>query len=98
MRARKLKIDFSKFLSFVLFAALLLLIISFTFLPKYTRIKELTEENEALSRQIEEVKQEIATLRKDLRSFKEGPFYLEKMAREHLGAAKENEVVVQIEE
>ena len=98
MQVRSLKIDFVKLLGFALLAVIILLIISFTFLPKYTTIRELAEENEALSKKIDEVKAEIGTLKEDLEHLKEDPFYLEKVAREQLGAVKDNEVVIKIEE
>jgi cell division protein FtsB len=98
MQERFLKVDFVKLIGFVLLSLLILVIISFTFLPKYTTIRELTEENELLSKRMDEVKQEIKTLKEDLEHLKEDPFYLEKIAREQLGAVKDNEVVIKIEE
>jgi cell division protein FtsB len=95
---KNLKIDFVKLIGFVVLGLVIVLIISFTFLPKYTTIRELTEENEALSKRIDEVKKEIQTLKEDLTHLKEDPFYLEKIARDQLGAAKDNEVVIKIEE
>ena len=95
---KNLRIDFVKLIGFVVLGLVILLIISFTFLPKYTTIRELTEENEALSKRMDEVKQEIDVLKKDLQYIKEDPFYLEKVAREQLGAVRDNEVVIKIEE
>ena len=92
------KVDFVKLIGFVVLGLVILLIISFTFLPKYTTIRELTEENEALSKKVAEVKQEIGVLKNDLKHLKEDPFYLEKVAREQLGAVKDNEAVIKIEE
>ncbi|MFC1514626.1 septum formation initiator family protein [Candidatus Omnitrophota bacterium] len=98
MQEKSLKVDFFKLIGFVLLGIIILLIISFTFLPKYTTIRELTEENEALSERIDEIKIEIDTFKDDLEHLKEDPFYLEKVAREQLGAVKDNEVVIKIEE
>ena len=98
MQARPSRIDFVKILGFLFLSIILLLIISFTFLPKYTKIRELSEEGNALSRKIEEEKEEINRLRQDLDSLDKDPFYLEKVAREQLGAVKEDEVVIHIEE
>ena len=95
---KNLRIDFVKLIGFVVLGLVILLIISFTFLPKYTTIRELAEENEALSKRVAEVKQEIDVLKTDLRHLKEDPFYLEKVAREQLGAVKDNEAVIKIEE
>ena len=98
MPEKPLKVDFVKLIGFVVLGLVILLIISFTFLPKYTTIRELTEENEALSKKVAEVKQEIGVLKNDLKHLKEDPFYLEKVAREQLGAVKDNEAVIKIEE
>ena len=95
---KNLRVDFVKLIGFVVLGLVILLIISFTFLPKYTTIRELTEENEALSKKVAEVKQEIGVLKNDLKHLKEDPFYLEKVAREQLGAVKDNEAVIKIEE
>ena len=97
MRVKSSKIDFVKFLTYFIPVLILLAIISFTFLPKYTKIKELAEQQDALSERIENTQKDVDTLKKDLKSFKEDPFYLEKAARNQLGAVKENEVVIHIE-
>jgi cell division protein FtsB len=44
------------------------------------------------------MKGEIANLKDDLNKFKTDPYYLEKVARNELGLAKDNEVIVNIEE
>jgi cell division protein FtsB len=67
------------------------------FFPDYTRMKLLEEENEELSRQVATLKQDIATLGHDLEQFKTDPFYVEKVAREEFGIARENEVIVHVE-
>ena len=98
MPEKRLRIDLFKLIGFALLGLIILLIISFTFLPKYTTIRELNEENEALSKRIDEVKKEITELKDDLDNLKKDPFYLEKIAREQMGAVKDNEVVIQFEE
>ncbi|MBN2120830.1 MAG: septum formation initiator family protein [Candidatus Omnitrophica bacterium] len=92
------KIDSLKLIVFLVLGCIILFIISFTFLPKYTKIKELAEEEQALSEKISQAEKEVGTLRNDIESLKDDPFYLEKVARDQLGAAKDNEVVIKIEE
>lgn len=98
MQVKALKIDFPKIIGFGFLLLILFLIIFATFLPKYTKIKELAQENDALSQKISQVESEIVALKKDLEAIKEDPFYLEKIAREQLGAVKDNEAVIHIEE
>jgi cell division protein FtsB len=66
--------------------------------PSHTQIVELKEENERMETRIATMKGEIANLKDDLNKFKTDPYYLEKVARNELGLAKENEVIVNIEE
>ncbi len=73
-------------------------IIAFTFLPNYTRIKELSRKEKVLSQKITRYEKENQQLKTDLESLKDDVFYLEKIAREQFGAAKDKEVTIQIEE
>jgi len=98
MQVKSLKIDLPKVIGFGFLFLILSLIIFATFLPKYTKIKELTQEKEAISQKINQAEGEIGELKKDLEAIKEDTFYLEKIAREQLGAVKDNEVVIHIEE
>jgi len=98
MGVKYLKIDFVKITGFLFLGIILLLIISFTFLPKYTKIRELAEEDSALSKKIEEEEKEIDRLKQGLGSIEKDSFYLEKLAREQLGTVREDEVVIHIEE
>ena len=98
MPVKSLKIDFFKVLGFLFLGVILFLIIFFLFLPGYTKIKELREECNILSKSIEDTRKEIETLKTQIGSWDKDPFYLEKVARENLGLLKENEVAVKIEE
>ena len=98
MQVKSSRIDFAKFTTYLILALILFAIISFTFLPKYTKIKELAEQEDALSKRIDKTTNEVAALEQDLESFKKDPFYLEKAARNQLGTVKDNEVVIHIEE
>jgi len=98
MPARPLNLNLFKVLSIAFAVLILLLIIAFTFLPNYTKIKELNRKEKALSQKIKEVKEENQELKTDLELLKGDVFYLEKIAREKFGAAKDKEVTIQIEE
>lgn len=92
-----LKIDPLKTAGIVFLGLVIFLIIGFTFLPKYTKIKEFVAESKALSKNIEKTKEEIDRIKQDLSDLKKGPFYFEKVARKESGAVKEGEVVIHIE-
>ena len=98
MAVKSSKIDFVKILGLIFLCLVFLSIISFTFLSKYTKIRKLAEEGDALSKRIEDEKREIERLKEDLKALDDDPFYLEKVAREKLGTVKEDEVVIYIEE
>ena len=66
------------------------------FIPGYLRIRRLLRENRELERQIQQVRQENERLAEEQRRLKEDPVYLEKVAREKLGIAKEGEVIYQV--
>jgi cell division protein FtsL len=98
MQAEQLKTNLLKILSYGFLSFLILLIIAFTFLPKYTKIKELQKENQLLSLEIEGLQKRNRDLQQETEMLKDSAFYLEKIAREELGAVKENEVAIHIEE
>jgi len=86
-------------MKFALWVILIVIVASMLKLfPSHTQIVELKEENERMEHRIMAMKGEISNLKDDLNKFKTDPYYLEKVARNQLGLAKENEVVVNIEE
>ncbi len=98
MQAELLKTNLLKSISYIFLGLLILSIIAFTFLPKYTTIKELHKENVVLSEKIEDLKKRNRELQKETGLLHNNTYYLEKMAREELGAVKDNEVAIHIEE
>jgi len=97
MRLKVSKIDLLKTAGIVFLGLVIFFIIAFTFLLKYTKIKEFVAENKALSQNINRTQEDINRLRQDLSDLKKGPFYFEKVARKELGAVKKGEVVIHIE-
>lgn len=98
MRVELLKTNLLKIISYCFVVGIILLIIVFTFLPKYTKIKELNREKKELNDKIAGLKRKNKELRRKSGSLKNNSFYLEKIAREELGAVKENEVSIHIKE
>jgi cell division protein FtsB len=66
------------------------------FIPGYLRIKKLVGQNRELERQIEEIKQANRKLLEEQLKLKSDPVYLEKVAREKLGIAREGEVIYKV--
>ncbi len=68
------------------------------FFPTYSRYRKLREENIMITRKIEALRQEIDQLNRDISALEKDPYLMEKMARETLGVARENEIVIDIKD
>ena len=92
MRGKRLKIDLYKlvwgffFILFIVFVAMLI------YFPTYSRYVNLKRENLQMKEKIAQLKIQI----KELEKQGEDAYLLEKMARENLGAVKEDEIVIDI--
>ncbi len=78
------------------------IIIFLIFLPTYTKtatkLQELKLENKRLESEIERIKESNSELAIKIKRLKEDPVYIEKIAREKLGLAREGEIIYKIEE
>ncbi len=63
------------------------------FLPGYSELHKLREENEQLGRRIVLLEEHNDQLKEELQKMKQDPDYVEKRAREKLGVIKEGEIV-----
>ena len=81
-------------LGIILFILVLAL---FKLFPNYSRIRELEDENQQYVEDIQRMKREIDDIQKDSENFKTDAFYVEKIARNELGIAKDNEIIVHVE-
>lgn len=80
-------------------AVIFFLIIFFTvYFPNYTRLKKLRKANEELSANIKKLDIQIKDLQGKIEKVNKDPLLYEKFAREELGAVKEDEIVIDIEE
>lgn len=77
----------------LIFALLFLAI----FLPGYIQIKKLSTREKELQYQIKRLKENNAELLEETNRLKTDPFYIEKIAREKYGLAKQNEIAYRIE-
>lgn len=78
------------------FVFLGLVFLGIVFTPGYLKIRSLLKQNRDLERQIREVIQANIRLAGEQERLKNDPVYLEKVARQKLGIAKEGEIVYQV--
>ncbi len=67
------------------------------FLPGYSRFMELRARNLYLEKEIERLEQENIRLYKEKKRLEEDMDYIEKVARDSMGVAREGEIPVKIE-
>ncbi len=81
-----------------LFIFLIILIsVVIIFIPGYTKLLSLKNENRNLAQQIKHLKRTNQGLEKELNLLAEDKEYIEKIAREKLGLTKEGEIIYKIE-
>lgn len=68
------------------------------FLPSYLRLRRLRQEHKRVLIRIDGVKREIEELNDNLLRVEKDPYILERIAREHIGVVKDNEIVIDIQD
>jgi len=71
-----------------------LFILTALYLPGFSKLQELKEENQNLERRIEVLKKANKELKKTNEKLENDPSYAEKVAREKLGMAKKDEIIL----
>jgi|TARA_B100000315_G_scaffold259749_1_gene317008 cell division protein FtsB len=75
----------------------IILIIGFVFyFPNYTKLKTLRKENTNLLSKKEKLEEDIKELEEKINRVGKDPYLYESIARDELGVAKENEIVIDI--
>ncbi|MCQ9206635.1 MAG: septum formation initiator family protein [Omnitrophica bacterium] len=64
------------------------------FLPGFSKLQELKEENRNLGKRIEILKKTNKELREEKEKLENDPTYIEKIAREKLGMARKGEIIL----
>jgi len=80
----------------IVLSVLGLILLGVIFIPGYLKIKRLVRQNRELERQIKETKQANRRLEEEQEKLESDPVYLEKVAREKLGLAKEGEIIYKV--
>ena len=68
------------------------------YFPNYAKLKNLRQVNTELTAKIKGLNKEVKDLQIKIKKIGYDPYVYEKMARDNLGVAKENEIVVDITE
>jgi cell division protein FtsB len=68
------------------------------YFPNYAKLKELRQVNTELMVKVKGLNRELKELQAKIKRIGIDPYLYEKMARDNLGVAKENEIVVDITE
>ena len=63
------------------------------FLPGYSKLQELKQKNKELQAKIEEIKEENVNLKEERERLDNDIVYLERVAREKMGLAREGEII-----
>lgn len=64
------------------------------FLPGFSKLQELKEENRNLGKRVEILKKANKELREEKEKLENDPTYIEKIAREKLGMARKGEIIL----
>ena len=78
----------------VIYIAIALFVIIAIFLPGFSRLQELKEENRNLERRLEILKKANKELKEEKERLENDPTYVEKIAREKLGMARKGEIIL----
>jgi len=73
-------------------------IVLIIFLPGYSKLQDLRQKNRDLEKRIDELQLENLTLKEKQELLENDPYYLEKVAREKMGVAREGEIIYRIDE
>ena len=75
----------------------LLLIIFIIYFPNYAKLRKLRQGNLRLSEENKKLEQEIADYEENIQKISQDRYIYEKIARDSLGIAKDDEIVIDIE-
>lgn len=98
MRVKHLDLNYLSILKFLFFALIFFVVAMVAYFPNYARLKKLKEANHKLVGQVKTLSTEIKALQKKLKKVGKDQSLYEELARQNLGVARENEIVVDIKE
>jgi cell division protein FtsB len=78
----------------LIYISIAIAIFMIIFIPGFSKLQELREKNRNLERRIEVLIKTNEELEQEKKKLKDDPGYAEKVAREKLGMAKKNEIIL----
>jgi cell division protein FtsB len=78
----------------IIYIAIAVLAVIAIFLPGFSKLQELKEENRNLERRLEILKKANKELKEEKERLENDPTYVEKIAREKLGMARQGEIIL----
>ena len=97
MAVRLLNTKQAKQLKLLIIIGTIFIIAMVIYFPNYARLKRLRNENVRLFLENVKLEKEIADYEEKLKNVGKDPYIYEKIARDELGVAKDNEIVIDIE-
>jgi cell division protein FtsB len=98
MLEKLLNINHFKAVKIIFISVLLLIFGVIIYFPNYAKLKKLRQLNSDLLVKNKSLSKEIKELQRKLKKVGKDPYLYEKIARDNLGVARENEIVVDIAE
>ena len=92
------KENYLNLLRFIFLTILFLIAATIIYLPSYLRLRGLRRENQRVIAEINKLKNETEVLKRNLNELENDFYLLEKIAREDIGVAKDNEIVIDIKD
>ena len=94
MRVKPLNLNYLSILKLIFFVCIFLILALLVYFPNYSKWKKIREANQKVILQNKALIKEIENIKKSSKD----PALYEKLARDNLGVAKDNEIVVDIRE
>lgn len=98
MLEKLLNLDHFKAVKIIFIVSVALVAGIILYFPNYAKLKKLRQTNAELVLKVKKMDKEVKDLQGKLKRVGKDPYIYEKMARDNLGVAKENEIVVDINE
>jgi cell division protein FtsB len=98
MREKLSSLDYLKALKVIFLVVIALIAALIFYFPNYAKLKRLREERVRLLGEIKSLQLENRQLQSTLKKVTKDPSVLEKIARDDLGVAKKDEIVIDIEQ
>lgn len=87
-----------KWLKIALIISAIFTIVMVLYFPSYAKLKKLRDVNKEFISKSDNLKKEIADYKQKSETIGQDPYLYEKIARDDLGVAKENEIIIDISE